>query len=194
MAVKDENLKDLRVKYPGKKRGPESGTGGKVKSLEAGYQEPESLPDVADIVDDTRSLTPKQLRFLEEYAKTFNLSESVKAAGYKASPNKAYKSLLANPWIAEQVKEIEERYRYRWKLSAEMAAAKHVQLMDKFEAAFDSGNDKVAGPLAKMSEASLKATGQLDKDNGPKAASVTVQINIGEDKKDTVIDAEVVDD
>ena len=139
------------------------------------------------------TLTGKQVSFLTHYSTTMDMNEAIKMAGYRdASTSK--KNLLNNPWIKAEVDEIDRRYRLQWKLNANMTAAKHIELMEKMEKMMDDGNDKVANPLAKMSEVALKATGQLDRDVGTQAVPVTVNINIGKKTEDVVVEAEVSHD
>ena len=74
---------------------------------------------------------------------------------------------------------MQSSYRAQWRLSAAQAAGRHVQLMDKAEKLLEQGEVKALASLAKMSEASLKATGHFDPVDQVAATNVSVSINIG---------------
>jgi len=168
---------------------------GIIKEPEIREEDGLVLPPAGEIAGLGHDLTAKQVAFLQAYSGCLDMKQAIREAGYaESNVSDTEQRLINNPWIRSEIEEINRRYKLKWKMNADMTAAKHIELMEKMEKAFDAGDTKLANSLAKMSETALKATGQLDKDIGSKVSPVTVKINIGSASNDTIIDAEVVDD
>jgi len=148
----------------------------------------DSIPDLRG---GKRLLTKKEFVFLEEYGKNLDKTEAAKIAGYKSANDP-----MQSPSICAEMEKIQSAWMYEHRMNAKYAGGEHMRLMQKFEDKYDEkGVDsdtqaKFAGVLAKMSEASLKATGRIGANDKPGGGgNVLVQINIpgGENKKPEVV-------
>lgn len=72
------------------------------------------------------------------------------------------------------------------KLTPKKGASKFLDVYEKVEKRFDEGDSKVAGALANMAATFLKATGQLNGDNGKMTPKVSININLDSHKTKTI--------
>lgn len=127
---------------------------------------------------------PKQIEFLKEFQKDCDLERAGKAVGYSKSTLQKFldpHTELGQAMLRE-IRAIQEDWMKAIKLNAQKSAVKHLELMEKFENDYDQADLKspvkgmLAGTLAKMSDASLKATGQFNREGT--SSGVRVEINI----------------
>ena len=140
----------------------------------------------------------QHMDFLKSYQKDLDLDKAIENSGL-AKSTVLGKSNIAKA-IQTQMAEIEKAHVAALQLNTASAAAKHVELMQKMEKVFDEGDVetkiKMASPLTRMSDTSLKATNNYDYGKGKATEGVKVEINIdlgsnaGEPKD---ITAEIID-
>lgn len=121
-----------------------------------------------------------ELEFLKEYATC--LDEDLAIAKVNV-PQQRRSEILANPHVLEEMKKIQRAWRFGSRLTQGVAAGEHMRLMEKFEENYDkleTGNKpKMAGVLAKMSEANMKATGLIGAERDQAMPTVIVNMNMG---------------
>lgn len=127
-------------------------------------------------------MTNNAVRFLESYTQNLDEKKACQDAGIEYSNRD---SVIGNPHVQREMALIQRAWRYKGRLTAESAAGEHMRLMEKFEDNFDSAEKhgdkaKYAGTLAKMSEASMKATDLIGKENHDAMPSVVVNIDMGD--------------
>jgi hypothetical protein len=132
-----------------------------------------------------RLLNDGMWRFVHEYMRDRDPVRAAAAAGYK-NARKALSKLKNNPLVREKLAEIDEAWSKSLSLNAQNAAAKHMELVEKLNADYDSftGDERrlkaaMAGALVKASEVSLKATGHFDKETTGKGTSFVINMDFG---------------
>mgnify|MGYP006879613821 CR=1 FL=1 len=128
--------------------------------------------------------SPQQIQALQEYQKDLDFDRACKAVGLSANAKKNLKDPTRADGQAflKEMMEIQKEYQVAIKLNANSSAVKHLELLQKFEADYDTADinnqnkGSLASTLAKMSDTSLKATGQFN--NGEMGGGMKVEINI----------------
>lgn len=115
--------------------------------------------------------------FFEKYRESLNLEEAQKASGLS---NAELKKLEEDPKMQEAMRIVKDEFLNALRLNPKTGASRFMQVFDKLEKGFDSGQEKVAAPLATMAVAFLKATGQLGSDEKKSSPKVSININLGE--------------
>jgi hypothetical protein len=138
--------------------------------------------------------TAEAIRFFDNYTQTMDEAQAFEAAGIESRRRSEF---LNNPYVQGEMDKIQQAWSLSHRMKAGYAVGEHHRLMQKFEKSFDSSSGKVqagyAGTLAKMSEASLKATGVIGADNAPTVPNVVINLDMG-GPAPVVIDAKVADD
>jgi hypothetical protein len=125
--------------------------------------------------------SPNHLRFLEVYTETLDINQALKETGMTRYQVEKSEYLKREIQFINQAAMLKHR--------AKSAVGRHERLMEKFEGTFDkSGDSKVkssmASTLARMSEASLRASGEFsEKPDASGVTGVQVVINIGDSSK-----------
>lgn len=122
-----------------------------------------------------------EIQFLREYSSS--LDEDLALAQLPIDQRRK-SEILQNPHVREEMAKIQQAWRYRGRLTQEFAGGNHARLMQKFEQNYDqleTGNKpKMAGVLAKMSEATMKATGLIGSERDQALPTVIINMNMGE--------------
>lgn len=123
-----------------------------------------------------------EINFLREYASS--LDEDV-AFAQLGLDSRRKSEILASPYVKAEMSRIQDTWRYRSRLTQDVAAGEHMRLMEKFEGDYDnlkvSDRPKMAGVLAKMSEGSMKATGLIGSERDQAMPTVIIRMNMGDD-------------
>lgn len=121
-----------------------------------------------------------ELDFLREYA---SCMDEHQALGQTGIDRRRWSEMLENPHVKNEMARIQRAWRYRSRMTQEFAGGEHMRLMDKFEENYDAleskERPKMAGVLAKMSEATMKATGLIGADKDQAMPTVIVNMNMG---------------
>ena len=124
----------------------------------------------------------EQLEFLKEFAKDCDHKRAGKAVG--ASPATIKKWMVEEKFRAE-IMEIHDVWRLNWKMTAENAAAKHINLMEQLEKDYHQldveDRSKMANPLVKASETYLRAAGHFTHGGSDNESQVVINIDLGGD-------------
>jgi hypothetical protein len=115
----------------------------------------------------------KHYTFLEHYRETLDESLAAKAAGLDS---KSLKKAMEDPKIRHAMEDAKNDFIEALKLTPKKGAAKFLSVYEKIEQRFET-DSKVAGALANMAATFLKATGQLNKDDGRLTPKVSININ-----------------
>lgn len=122
-----------------------------------------------------------ELDFLREYSVC--LDEKLALSKVNVA-HQRHSEILENPYVQEEMARTQRAWRYRSRMTQEQAAGEHMRLMEKFEENYDkleTGNKpKMAGVLAKMSEATMKATGLIGSERDQAMPTVIVNMNMGD--------------
>ena len=125
----------------------------------------------------------EQLKFLEEFAKDLDLDRAVKAT-YTNRPDKAKNRLLTNKHVRAELELIYNAWRANLRMTAEQAGGRHIQLMDKIEADYDSADiqdrAKLATSLVRASDSYLRATGRFNHGSVGSEPQVIINIDMGD--------------
>ena len=139
----------------------------------------------------------KELDFLSEFAKDLDPIRACRDVGYK-DPEQAANKILKNDAIRAECKAIYDARFRAMRMTTEMAAARHLNLMDKIEKDYDIADfdDKAKGSLAnamaKMSGDYLRASGLFGKEES-KPAQVVINIDLGDKREEKVINVEATE-
>ena len=140
----------------------------------------------------------KQLMFLEEYSKDLDTKRAAKAVGYKARYIEEFRNQhkALGQAMTREMQRIQRDWIKAIRLNAKSSAAKHIEIFEKIEADYDIADletkSKFAGTLAKLSDTSLKATGQFAQEKVNSGVKVEVNIDLSSNDPKT-IEAEVID-
>lgn len=128
----------------------------------------------------------QQLEFFKSFTEDLDLDKALKAAKVPKSKRAEF---LNNPYIKNEMAEIQGALSYHYRMNGKYAAAKHMELFAEVVDEFRSQSGKIkamfASTAAKMSDTNLKATGQMD-NNDASGVKVSVNIDIGDDGIKTV--------
>lgn len=154
------------------------------------YEIGSTVKNGVDFIGDFYLFNPKELQFLEEFAKDLSPVRACRDMGYK-EPEHAAQRFLDIPQIRVECKAIYDARFKALRMTQEMAAAKHIELMQKFEHdydQFDDGNKaKMANALSKFSGDYLRASGLFGKES-KQTPNVVINLNISDENKGVVID------
>lgn len=124
----------------------------------------------------------EQLMFLKEYAKDVDPKRAASAIGVR---KKTLENWLQQPKFKAEIEEIHDVWRLNIKMTAETAAAKHIQLMQELEQDYREADPelraKFANSRVKASETYLKAAGHFAHGNETQDAQVVINIDLGGD-------------
>jgi len=143
--------------------------------------------DVYAQVEQFYPLNKKEIEFLHEYNKDLDIGRALKAAGLTKKALDTHSK--QGQAILLEMREINEMWHRAIRMNSQAAATKHLELMEKFEADYDTADIKnqnkgsLSGTLARMSDANLKATGHYAKEGGPSGTKVEINIDLS-GKKD----------
>lgn len=160
-----EDFLDIEPKFP-------------VPGLNSNPEEPDLRP--------TNWFNDKQLKFLQEFAKTLDAQMAAKTVGW--NPQYTHR-IMQEQKMRDEIHAIYDAWRKALRLTAEHSASRFISILDKVEASFDAGNDKVANALANLAGNYLKATGHFDKhqNGGTTAPQIQFNINLKDSGKKPVV-------
>lgn len=140
------------------------------------------------------AFTRDQFKYLQSYSLDLDESRAMKDIGVTPSKLKKWKS--EEGFLAE-LSVIHDVYRKAIRMTSNHAAAKLLDLMDKFEGDYDqmdhSDKSKMAQSLMKGADSYLKATGQYANEKDVSGNNITINIDLSGELKPRVVDAEVID-
>ena len=159
-------------------------------SVEVVYEIGSTVQNGVDFVGDFYLFNPKELKFLEEFAKDLDPVRACKEVGYK-DPEQSAKDMLAKEPIKVECKAIYDARFKALRLTQEQAAAKHLNLMEKIERDYDTSDAetkaKFANALSRFSGDWLRAAGLFGKEN-KQTPNVVINLNLKDTDKGVVID------
>lgn len=154
------------------------------------YEIGSTVKNGVDFIGDFYLFNPKELQFLEEFAKDLNPVRACRDIGYK-EPEQAAERMLKVEAIKVECKAIYDARFKALRMTQEQAAAKHISLMQKIEQDYDSSDQetkaKFANALSRFSGDYLRAAGLFGKEN-KQAPNVVINLNIADKDKGVVID------
>jgi len=154
------------------------------------YEIGSTVKNGVDFIGDFYLFNPKELQFLEEFAKDLNPVRACRDIGYK-DPEQAAERMLKVEAIKVECKAIYDARFKALRMTQEQAAAKHISLMQKIEQDYDSSDQetkaKFANALSRFSGDYLRAAGLFGKEN-KQAPNVVINLNIADKDKGVVID------
>jgi len=160
------------------------------KEVTVTYEIGSTVKNGVDFVGDFYLFNPKELQFLEEFAKDLSPVRACRDMGYK-EPEKAAQRFLDVPQIKVECKSIYDARFKALRLTQEQAAAKHLTLMEKFEKDYDcmdpGDKAKMANALSRFSGDYLRASGLFGKES-KQTPNVVINFNIADKDKGVVID------
>ena len=160
------------------------------KEVTVTYEIGSTVKNGVDFVGDFYLFHPKELQFLEEFAKDLSPVRACRDMGYK-EPEQAAQRFLEVPQIKVECKAIYDARFKALRLTQEQAAAKHLMLMEKFERDYDcmdpGDKSKMANALSRFSGDYLRAAGLFGKES-KQTPNVVINLNIADKDKGVVID------
>ena len=154
------------------------------------YEIGSTVKNGVDFIGDFYLFNPRELQFLEEFAKDLNPVRACRDIGYK-DPEQAAERMLKVEAIKVECKAIYDARFKALRMTQEQAAAKHISLMQKIEQDYDSSDQetkaKFANALSRFSGDYLRAAGLFVKEN-KQAPNVVINLNIADKDKGVVID------
>lgn len=154
------------------------------------YEIGSTVKNGVDFIGDFYLFNPRELQFLEEFAKDLNPVRACRDVGYK-DPEQAAQDMLKKEPIKVECKAIYDARFKALRMTQEQAAAKHISLMQKIEQDYDSSDQetkaKFANALSRFSGDYLRAAGLFGKEN-KQAPNVVINLNIADKDKGVVID------
>lgn len=154
------------------------------------YEIGSTVKNGVDFIGDFYLFNPRELQFLEEFAKDLNPVRACRDIGYK-DPEQAAERMLKVEAIKVECKAIYDARFKALRMTQEQAAAKHISLMQKIEQDYDSSDQetkaKFANALSRFSGDYLRAAGLFGKEN-KQAPNVVINLNIADKDKGVVID------
>lgn len=154
------------------------------------YEIGSTVKNGVDFIGDFYLFNPRELQFLEEFAKDLNPVRACRDIGYK-DPEQAAERMLKVEAIKVECKAIYDARFKALRMTQEQAAAKHITLMQKIEQDYDSSDQetkaKFANALSRFSGDYLRAAGLFGKEN-KQAPNVVINLNIADKDKGVVID------
>lgn len=171
------------------------------KEVQVVYQIGSTVNSGVELCPDFYLWKQKELDVLREFSKDLDIVRSCRDVGY-TNPEAMARKLLKNEAIKTEMKAIYDARFEAMRLNEEMVAAKHLNLMKKFETDYDGcdADGRVKGQLAnavaKMSGDSLRAAGLFGRESKT-TPNVVINLNLEGDKKEvvkeTVIEGEAKD-
>lgn len=154
------------------------------------YEIGSTVQNGVDFVGDFYLFNPRELKFLEEFAKDLNPVRACRDIGYK-DPKQAANDMLKKEPIKVECKAIYDARFKALRMTQEQAAAKHIMLMQKIEKDYDDSDletkAKFANSLSRFSGDYLRAAGLFGKEN-KQTPNVVINLNIADKDKGVVID------
>lgn len=154
------------------------------------YEIGSTVKNGVDFIGDFYLFNPRELQFLEEFAKDLNPVRACRDIGYK-DPEQAAERMLKVEAIKVECKAIYDARFKALRMTQEQAAAKHISLMQKIEQDYDSSDQetkaKFANALSRFSGDYLRAAGLFGKES-KQAPNVVINLNIADKDKGVVID------
>lgn len=154
------------------------------------YEIGSTVKNGVDFIGDFYLFNPKELQFLEEFAKDLNPVRACRDIGYK-EPEQAAERMLKVEAIKVECKAIYDARFKALRMTQEQAAAKHISLMQKIEQDYDASEPdtkaKFANALSRFSGDYLRAAGLFGKEN-KQTPNVVINLNIADKDKGIVID------
>jgi hypothetical protein len=130
----------------------------------------------------------QEINFLHEYNKDLDVERALKATGLKKGALNPHKE--QGQALLLEMQQISKDWQAAIRMNTQAAAAKHMELMEKFEKDYDSADIKnqnksgLSGTLARMSDANLKATGHYASEDKGGGTKVEINIDLGGGDKD----------
>lgn len=154
------------------------------------YEIGSQVKNGVDFIGDFYLFNPRELQFLEEFAKDLNPVRACRDIGYK-EPEQAAERMLKIEAIKVECKAIYDARFKALRMTQEQAAAKHISLMQKIEQDYDSSDSetkaKFANALSRFSGDYLRAAGLFGKES-KQTPNVVINLNIADKDKGVVID------
>lgn len=154
------------------------------------YEIGSTVKNGVDFIGDFYLFNPKELQFLEEFAKDLNPVRACRDIGYK-EPEQAAERMLKVEAIKVECKAIYDARFKALRMTQEQAAAKHITLMQKIEQDYDASEPdtkaKFANALSRFSGDYLRAAGLFGKEN-KQTPNVVINLNIADKEKGIIID------
>lgn len=154
------------------------------------YEIGSTVKNGVDFIGDFYLFNPKELQFLEEFAKDLNPVRACRDIGYK-EPEQAAERMLKVEAIKVECKAIYDARFKALRMTQEQAAAKHISLMQKIEQDYDASEPdtkaKFANALSRFSGDYLRAAGLFGKEN-KQTPNVVINLNIADKEKGIIID------
>lgn len=154
------------------------------------YEIGSTVKNGVDFIGDFYLFNPKELQFLEEFAKDLNPVRACRDIGYK-EPEQAAERMLKIEAIKVECKAIYDARFKALRMTQEQAAAKHISLMQKIEQDYDASEPdtkaKFANALSRFSGDYLRAAGLFGKEN-KQTPNVVINLNIADKEKGIIID------
>lgn len=154
------------------------------------YEIGSTVKNGVDFIGDFYLFNPKELQFLEEFAKDLNPVRACRDIGYK-EPEQAAERMLKVEAIKVECKAIYDARFKALRMTQEQAAAKHITLMQKIEKDYDESEPdtkaKFANALSRFSGDYLRAAGLFGKEN-KQTPNVVINLNIADKEKGIIID------
>ena len=160
------------------------------KDITVVYEIGSTVKNGVDFIGDFYVFKPRELKFLEEFAKDLDPVRACRDVGY-TDPEQAAQDMLKREPIKVECKAIYDARFKALRMTQEQAAAKHITLMEKLEKDyndFEPGDKaKMANALAKLSGDYLRAAGLFGKES-KQAPNVVINLNLTDTEKGVVID------
>lgn len=154
------------------------------------YEIGSTVKNGVDFVGDFYLFKPRELKFLEEFAKDLDPVRACRDVGY-ADPEQAAQDMLKREPIKVECKAIYDARFKALRMTQEQAAAKHITLMQKIEKDYDDSDletkAKFANSLSRFSGDYLRAAGLFGKES-KQTPNVVINLNLTDTEKGIVID------
>lgn len=139
---------------------------------------------------------------MAKYQESLDLDAASKSVGLTSKQKSAWmdRSTKRGQAMAREMEAIQETWRKALSLNPKAAAAQHVELMEKINEDYDQipaihqNKPGMASALLKGSDTSLKATGQFQQERIDSGIRVEINIDLGQEKQEVIIEGEVIDD
>lgn len=124
----------------------------------------------------------QEIDFLQEHNKDLDIERALKASGLKKKALSKYTA--QGQALLREMRATQSEWQKAIRMNSSAAATKHLELMKKFEKDYDDADMKnqnkgsFAGTLARMSDASLKATGHYGQEKAGGGTKVEINIDL----------------
>lgn len=136
------------------------------------------------ILEEVYLFSMTEMKWLEEYKKDLDPYRAGKAVKVTRDMVNKY---LNNDKIKKILARIHEAYVSAILMDNKVAAGRFINILDKMEKSFDSGDGKVASALANMAGNLLRATGHFGSEEHGKTPQVQINIDLGSSPKEAKI-------